>query len=696
VKIAIDALREYVALPDEGLLRDLFDDTGLEVKREERGPQGLVFTLELLANRGDHHGYAGVARELVGRLGGGVTLPRVVELHRGVSPVPVRLESPLCLVYTATLLVRSGGEVGLDPRVTRPLLAAGLHPVTAAVDATNLANLELGQPTHAFDADAIVGGITVRAARAGETAWPLFQAGHVPVPEGTLVIADDVKILAIAGVIGCEDSKTTAATTRLLLESATFDPVAVRKASRALAIHTDSSARFERGGDPSLPLIGAGRVVQLLESVGWKRAGATGVAGDWSDPKRVITLDVAAAARFLDAPLAVDEAAERLARYDFEIRRDGSRLQVGVPPHRLWDVETAADLYEELAKSIGYNATPIALPAVQMGSLPTASEAAKATVDEVLVGLGFYEVFTDASYGRDARERLGVVEGHPLWPHVEILNAVDRGYSLLRNNCVVAAAETVATNLRVQRREIRAWEWTRTFHPKAEADNGVCVEHRVLWLVANGPVRTPTWAEDPPDADVHYAKGLIAELGAALGIALTVEPSDPAMPLSALLHPNRQAFIVAKRAGARAVVGIVGELHPRVLAGWKIKRERPIYVEISASALLGAVPPPASYTEAGDRQPVVRDLAFTLPDRVTAGEVIDALREAGPAFLARVAATDLFAHEDGGKPVRTVTFALTFDQEARALTADEVNAASEGLIQAVTGKLGDRGVKLRG
>ena len=135
--------------------------------------------------------------------------------------------------------------------------STGLLPV----DATILAGLELGQPTHAFDADKVVGPVTIRTSRAGEKAWPLFQPGPVEIPAGTLVIADDVKILAIAGVIGCEDSKTTADTKRLLLESATFDPPSVRIAARALGLATDASGRFERGGDPTAPLVGAGRVV---------------------------------------------------------------------------------------------------------------------------------------------------------------------------------------------------------------------------------------------------------------------------------------------------------------------------------------------------------------------------------------------------------------------------------------------------
>ena len=259
-----------------------------------------------------------------------------------------------------------------------PLEAADIHSVSAPVDATNLANLEFGQPTHCFDADTIVGPIRIRQARPGEQAWPLFAEEKVEVPAGAIVIADDEKVLAIAGVIGCEESKATESTTRILLESAAFDPVAVRKASRALNIHTDSSARFERGSDASQVLVGAARVVGLLEGHGWTRVGETGMVGDWTDERRTIEIDTAAAANFLGIDLSDDESAERLRRYGFEVTVSDGHLSVIVPPHRVWDVEFPADLYEELAKSIGYNDTPSTLPPVDMGALPTAGAPAAA------------------------------------------------------------------------------------------------------------------------------------------------------------------------------------------------------------------------------------------------------------------------------------------------------------------------------
>lgn len=732
MKVAVDVLRRYIELPPhEGrVIRDLLDDIGVEVKREERGPQGTVYTVELLANRGDHYCYHGVAREISGRTGEPVTLPDITPLTVGASPIPVKLLSRLCLVYTITLLEAPRGEGGrawggtpapapmrqqggLGPTQLRPLLAAGLDSVHAAVDATNLANLELGQPTHAFDADLVDGEIVVRESKPGETAWLLFTPERRPVPPGTLVIADRTKILAIAGVIGCEDSKTTAGTRRILLESGTFDPVAVRKAARALDVHTDSSARFERGGDPSAPLVGAGRVVALLEEIGWRRVGATGRFGTWVDPDRQIPVEIGAIASFLESPLTAEQIRERLPRYGFEVSPDWpdyvgegtwrlpddddrpqhrvrNTVLVRVPPHRLWDVDTLADVAEELAKSIGYGEIEERLPDVGQGALPSASEVRRRLIDDVFVGFGFHEVFTDGFYSREMFERLGLTADHPLQQHVETLNALDRGYSLLKNNALVQAVEAVAANLRLRTPDVRCWEWTRTFHPNEDAENHVCFERRTLWAVACGPRSRTRWDLRVRDADPWWLKGIVGEIAAAIGVPLEVGPADPDHPLAQALHPNRQAAI---RLGDR-VVGVLGEVHPRVCQAFKIKRERPVYLEINHGALLEEAEA-WPYVEPPDTPPVERNLAFTLPMGVEAGAVSAHLARSGPTWLRRVDITDAFEHEVDGRPVRTITYALWFDPSEAPLTTEQMNQVTEGLIEAVAVRFGDQGVKLR-
>jgi len=701
MRVATDVLQRFIQVGSErAALRELLDDTGLEVKRVDNDGVADVFTLELLANRGDHRCYEGIARELDGRLGVGTRAPQGVRLDVGPSPWPLRCASALCSTYTATLLELPSAEAQgtLSDRALRVLAAAGIHSLGPAVDATNVANLELGQPTHAFDADTLVGTVHIRQSQKGETAHPLFADGRVELPEGTLVIADDEKILAIAGVIGCEESKATEGTTRLLLESATFDPVAVRKASRALNIHTDSSARFERGSDPERALWGAGRVVELLESAGWARVGTTGMVGEGPPATgRVVALSAAAAGRFLDVPLQPAEIAGRLQRYGFEVRTDpddADRLLCTVPSWRIHDVEFPADLYEELAKSIGYNATPQGLPPVELGALPSPREQRRERVEEVLLGMGFYEVFTDGFYGRDTLDLLGVEEDHPLHHHVQTLNALDRAYSMLKNNCLAQAVAAVAVNERRRVLDLKLYEWTRTFHPidevlpaQADPERPPCRERAVLWAVASGHDRQPTWAGEARQVDPLFFKGLVEELAVELGLDLLVRGADADHPLASSLHPNRQGAILLDG----EVVGIVGEVHPDVRDRAKLKHSAPIYLEIEAAALLAPGSRPA-FVEPSAFHPVVRSLAFTLPHRMEAGAVRSWLHASGPDDLAAVTVTDVYPHGDGR---RTITYELTFRHEGEQVSSDEVNAAVEALVASVEEQFGDAGVSLR-
>ena len=689
MKISTAILRQYVELPSTAReLRMLLDDIGIEVKRYDE-TQGL-FTLELLANRGDHHCYQGIAREISGRTGGGICGPSTADLTVGEHPIPLVLETDLCHLYSATLLTKTDNHGSLDEATLAPLDAAEIHSVSPAVDATNLSNLEFGQPTHCFDADTISGPITIRLARSGETAWPLFAEEKVVVPEGAIVIADDEKILAIAGVIGCEESKTTEDTKRILLESAAFDPVSVRKASRALGINTDSSARFERGSDPNAVLTGAGRVVHLLEEIGWKRSGETGQVGAWTDPKQTISLDVAEAASFLDQELTDEEVIDRLGRYGFSLSGESGRYTVTIPTHRIWDVEYVADLYEELAKSIGYNDTPQNLPKVDMGALPLHRDSVKMQVEEILLGAGFYEVFTNGFHGTNLRDRLGVNEDHPLWSHVETTNALDRGYGLVKNNCLAQAVEAISSNVRAGTRPIQMYEWTRTFHPDPSAENKVCTERQLLWAIATDSLETHRWSGQPQHADVWFFKGLVDEIATALQIPLSIGPMDTEQVLSDCLHPGRQATIRLDG----EIVGILGEIHPRITTAFKLKRKRPIYLEVSRSALEGAKQS-VRYSERSVQQPIVRSLAFSLPPKVQAGEIASSMKKFGPNWINSISIVDLFEHEEDGIAKRAVTFSIVYGNEDGNRSADEVNQASTELIGSIEREYGPLGVTLR-
>jgi phenylalanyl-tRNA synthetase beta chain len=679
VKFLLEHLRTHIDMPASPReARELLDDVGIEVKSSDTTSAGTVFNCELLANRGDHYCYHGVAREVSGRTGAPLHYPKLRKLDvQRADDTHVKIESPLCLVYTVTELFRGDASGALPAEVLAPLLATGVHSINAPVDASNLTNFDIGQPTHAFDADKIVGPITIRLSRQGEQAWMLFTEKAVEIPEGTLVIADDVKILGIAGVIGCVESGISDTTTRILLESACFDPVAVRIASRQLDQQTDAAARFMRGGDPTSPLLGAARVAYLLEQHAGYRVGNAYTAGDWQNPRRVIEVNVAKTGRFIGAPLPALQMAERLTRYGFTVEPQDDKLLVTVPPHRLWDVAFEADLAEELLKSVGYNNTPITLPAVEMGALPSHAENVADRVNEVLTAEGFYELFTDSFYGPGVRDRLGVAEGDPLWPHVEMQNSIERNYALMRNNTIAQALDAFAVNVNNKLSNLKMYEWARVYLPDLS-------EQGILWALANGRDRGPFWGDKGRPADAIYLKGIVEQLRLELRVDLRVETSTEGHRLERFFHPGRRAGVWLDG----KIVGIFGELQPLLLQRFDIKRQRPVYFEIETDAL--TVPPiPRVYAEPPSRQAVVRNVAYAIPAGITATAVRDALRAAAPPFLRDIRMTDVYEIPNDPARARAVTYEIEYLSDD-ALTGETINAATEAMMAAVREKFGER------
>jgi phenylalanyl-tRNA synthetase beta chain len=688
MKLSHNVLNGFIPTPTSPAdLRALLDDIGIEVKRmEPSDDHGTIFSVELLANRGDHHGYVGVATEIAGRTGDTLTHPAFTALKVGDNGPAVQLKTDKCLRYTATRMVRGPSTSALSDVQRAPLDAAGTHSINAPIDATNLSQTELGQPTHTFDADTIVGAITIRLSTEGETALPLFAESAVVLPSQTIVIADDEKVLAIAGVIGCESSKTTQDTTNIIIESATFDPVSVRKAARALNLSTDSSVRFERGSDPNAPLVGAGRVATLLQGVGWQIEGDTTSVGDFTVPTTSHKVDAAAASAFIGMTFSQSDISDRLQRYGFTT---SDNLHFQVPSHRIWDVEFVADLYEDLAKSIGYNAIPTLLPPIEMGTAPTPAEIVRETVEHVLLSNGLYEVITDGFYGRDLLDRLNIGESHPLFAHIETQNALDRAYSLVKNNNLGQAIEAVGVNKRMRNDQVRIFEWTRTFHPDKNAPNGTCSEKKVLWGLVSGQDVDPDWTHRGRVADPLFVKGMVTEIANELRLPLTLAPLESSHPLSDQLHPGRSASILLHG----KPVGFLGEVHPTVLANFKLKKVRPVFFEIAEDAL-NAAPQSHAVDEPGSLHPILRSLAFTLPNGLSAGTVADYIGQQAPSLNA-VNITDLYKHDRDGEPVRTITFELVTVPDAAGVRATDVNEEINALISAVETKFADHHVKLR-
>ncbi|HUR79354.1 MAG TPA: hypothetical protein VM733_01215, partial [Thermoanaerobaculia bacterium] len=336
------------------------------------------------------------------------------------------------------------------------------------------------------------------------------------------------------------------------------------------------------------------------------------------------------------------------------------------------DVHFEADLAEEVLKSIGYNATAITLPRVEMGALPSHAENVAARVNEILVAEGFYEIFTDSFYGRGVRERLGLAESDDLWAHVEMQNSIERNYSLMRNNTVAQALDALATNVNLKNANLKIFEWARVYFPDLS-------ERPVLWALANGRDRGPFWGDKGRTADAIYLKGILEQIRLDLRVDLRLGAADQHR-LARFFHPGRRAGILLRD----RIVGILGELHPTLVARFDIKRQRPVYFEIESEALLAPAHAKV-YTDPPTRQPVVRNVAYAIPSGITADDVRATLDSAAPAFLREIRIVDLFELPDA----RAITFEIEYLSD-EALTGETINAATEAMMAAVAAKFGGK------
>lgn len=687
--MSIAGLRTFLpGLPDDPAgFRNALDESGIEVKNIQADGARTAVTLEFLANRGDHRSYAGVALELSVRLGLPLAVPPVEPLVAGEDGPEAAVASDRCLAYTLTELNVLDGSAVLPADTVERLTLSGLHTGLAVVDAAEAAGLETGQPVQVYDADLVRGAVRVRESRSGETFRPAGAAKAVELAEDTLVVADEEKILAVAGVIGGELGRVTAQTRRVLLESAAFDPVSVRLAATSLGLSTPMSQRFERGGDPTAVHQGAGRALALLaDAKAALRTGSTSEPRRWSGTLPVLTVDSARASAFLGLELTAEDVAGRLADYGFRPVGEG---EFEVPGARIWDVRETEDLYEELARHIGFDRLPSQELPVGIGSVPTPREELVTTIGDTLVGLGFYETFTDGFYAKDALKVLSPAAGHPLAAHVGIVNAEDRRYSMMKNNCLAQAVAAVGSNLRFKQERVRLFEVTRVFEPDAGAANGLCNERPVLWAIASGALDEGRWSGKSGTADFFHMRGVAEEAAQRCGVALTVRRLADSHPLADFLHPHRSAELLVDGVPA----GVCGEVHPDVRHRAKLGGKRPVYLELDLDAWT-VVPRRVGGERFREDPAVERMLDFVISPAVSNDQVAGTLREAAPEWLRSVEVADVFLPDRSTPGVRSVTYVLRFDSEP-ARPAEETNQVLDGLVRTVTERFEGEGVRLR-
>lgn len=685
--------------------------------RDELGD--VILDLELTPNRVDLLSMTGVAREVAALLAEPLTIPRAEYAEDGplaATLIDVRIVDPeLCPRYAAAVI--QGVNVGPSPKWLRErLAAAGLRPINNVVDVTNYVMLEWGQPLHAFDYDKIRGRqIIVRRAGDGETITLLDGSVRMLTAEN-LVIADTEGAVAIAGVMGGADSEVTSETTNVLIESASFNPVSVRRTSRALRLRTDAAYRFERGLPRQLPVPALRRAVQLMLDVAGGTA-AKGIVDVYPLPADLpeIFLSPAEVKRVLGIDLDLPRIAELLERLGCQVTREDGGLNV-TPPMQRTDLNIPADLCEEIARLIGYEEIPSTLPIGRQPE-PTINEDWRwfDTIRDTLVGLGLNEVVT---YSLTSRERLGrllgpegriagatgfmapplVASGYaevdladavtarfaPLDVEpVEVLNPLSAESECLRTTSFATMLETVRNNLRIADRDVAFFEIGRIYVPRI---NDLPEERRML-TIATGAYRSgASWGEQVGN-DFFWLKALAEAVFNRLGIAERVY-----RPLThPIFHPVRAAAILIP--GPREqLIGVLGEVNPDVRTAFDISQPAfllgiDLDVALRLATRVRTILPIPKYP------PVVQDLAVVVKSDVPAAAIEKLIRDVGMPLVKSVELFDIYQ----GPPIPdgyiSLGYHITYQAPDRTLTDAEVAQVHHKIEHALIGELG---AELRG
>jgi len=314
------------------------------------------------------------------------------------------------------------------------------------------------------------------------------------------------------------------------------------------------------------------------------------------------------------------------------------------------------------------------LPMIDRGVLPTKEQKRKEEIEQILIGMGFYEVITDGFYGANTFSQLSLPKDHPLHTHISTKNALDRGYSLLKNNAFLHAISALSKNIKRHFFDVKMYEWTRIFVPDAHAENGVCREKKLLWGAVCGKERPKLWTQDPHKSDVFFLKGVIEELAQNLRLPFMLQPADPQQELHPLLHPYRQAKITLRG----VEVGILGEIHPEIATRFKIKKQRPCYFELTQESLFSKEDE-LSYRIPDAIQPLIRTISFGLPHELPSENVRGLLAK----VCSSVQVCDVFPYQEKGLPRVSVTFSMRFDNPKGELSADYVNQTLRDVIEKV-------------
>ena len=628
--------------------------------------------IDLTPNRGDCLSVAGIAREVAALTGARLKAPKINPVPaRGKRQIEVSLKAGRdCPHYVGRVIE------DIDPRAATPmwmkerLRRSGLRSLGPVVDVTNYVLLELGQPMHAFDLDKLDGGIRVVPARGGES-LALLDGTTIKVDAGTLLIADAHRPLALAGIMGGQDSAVSDATRHLMLESAYFAPDAIAGRARTLGLHTESSHRFERGVDPAVQRLAVERATALLLQIVGGRAGPVVERKDARYlPKRAgVPLRPAFLQRLLGIKLAPARIETILKRLQMTVKKAGGGWRVTAPSYR-FDIEREVDLIEEVARVYGYDNIPGAAPLAPIAPPPVPeTRVPERRLRQALVDREYQEVITYSFVDPALQAML-----EPGLSPATLANPIAADMAAMRTSLWPGLLQALQYNQNRQQTRMRLFEIGGRFRPAGET----VAQESVVAGAVSGTVWSKQWGAESREVDFFDVK---ADSEALLQLAGGVERFDFNPVQHPALHPGQAAEITA---GDRQV-GLLGALHPEIQTALGL--DRPVVLfELEIAALQGRNLP--EFREISRFPAIRQDIAVVVDAATPARAVADVITDVAGKLLVNLELFDDYRGEGIDSGRKNLALGLTLQDSSRTLKEGEAETVRTRVIEALASRLG--------
>jgi len=631
-----------------------------------------IFDIELTPNRGDCLSVLGIAREVSAACGTRLRWPKLPKPNAtSKARIPIRIKAGRdCPRYIGRVVENIDMNAPTPNWLSEKLRRSGVRSVNCVVDITNYVMLELGQPMHAFDLNQIDSGIVVRHAEDGES-LTLLDDTKVKMDAETLVIADQGRAIALAGIMGGAGSAINDKTKNIVFEAAHFRPQIVARKAREFRMHTDASHRFERGVDATLPETAIHRATELLLAIAGGETGSVIEAKHerYLPKQEPIVLRQDQTERLLGMKVNAKRVEKVLTRLDMKVRANKNGWRVVAPAHR-FDISAEHDLIEEIARIDGYDAVPVHLPRIGV-SPPAQSESVlpPQRIRKLMTDRDYREAITYSFIDKSLQNAVD-----PKIKPVLLANPIAENMAVMRSSLWPGLLQALSTNFNRQHRRIRLFEIGHVFF---HAKDGYREEQRLAGVVT-GCALPEQWGIDSTPVDFFDLKGDVESLFNISGNQKQFVMQAAQHPA---LHPGQTAVIKL----GKQYVGTIGCLHPDLQAQLDIDQQIFLF-EIAFDAI--STHEVTTYTPISRFPAVRRDISLLVTEQVSAKDLYDSISSAGGKALVKLHLFSIYRGESIDASRKSVSFGLTFQESSRTLMDLEVERIMKRILETLRSKHG--------